>query len=199
MELLKLSALDIPGLNCELSIRSGEKHFVTGMDDRKAGMFIGALFGFTFIGEDRVVLLGDDVSTLNPSRLRSLRRKIGLVSRSSGLISNLKVWENVYLPLQRTSSRSVDQHGVVARALAFAGYEGSPYALPGQLDSFDMKKVLLARAFAGNPELLVCDRLLEGHPHEEGMYLRRSVVDFLANHQACAALLLVHKKDAWTE
>lgn len=121
------------------------------------------LLGLEPATRGRVLLFGQDPATLDPRAASSFRQRIGLVAAYGGLISNLKVLENLMLPVlyHRRQPRPVVE--VEAQALLQqVGYREHPMQLPGLLSTFQKKQVALARAMIMDPELVIYDGLSHG-------------------------------------
>ena len=132
---------------------------VTGSSEH-CGLLLEAFLGLRPPDAGKIVLLGEDLGELSRGTLYDLRSRVGVYQRGGGLISNLKVVENVALPLLYHSAESADGITEKAfRALDRAGYDGSPFELPGRLSGFQRAAVGLARVLAADPEAVFYDRL----------------------------------------
>lgn len=96
-----------------------------------------------------------------------------------GLIGNLKIWENVVLPAAwRADARLADLEAKAHDVLDELGFDRGWFArvcgaFPETLSSFEARVVSLVRAVLGAPEVLVCDRLLEGLSRTEAQRAAR--------------------------
>ena len=108
--------------------------------------------------------------------LQNLGEQAGvvIVPHNGGLISNLRVWENIILPVQ--------YHGIevagnlednVAQLLVQCGLEGETAVselllkLPDQLSLYEKRLVGFARAMLMSPELVIYDSMNEGLSRKE--------------------------------
>lgn len=110
-----------------------------------------------------VTLLGEHLGTASEKKLNALRRRTAVVYPTGGLISNLKVWENLVLPLEYFSlypMREIEERGMAA--LKRVGYGGGLMELPGHLSLYSRKQVGLARAILLEPRLVIYDEILTG-------------------------------------
>lgn len=118
--------------------------------------------------QGRVRLLGVDVYAQAESQRAGLYRRIGIVPEQGGLISNLKIWENILLPAwyHRKLNAAVAEPRVVA-----LWHEADPGAgdlrelmgrLPDRLTTFERRLAALVRALLPEPDLLVYDFLTFG-------------------------------------
>ncbi len=87
-----------------------------------------------------VSIQGQDISDLATVQLNSLRHSIGVVPANGGLISNLKMWENICLPLLYNngtiSQETTDEaYGYLTRLK----YTGNIMALPAHLSTYEKR------------------------------------------------------------
>lgn len=151
---------------------------ITSREDENS-LFSRAVTGLAVPESGRIVVLGEDLARLSPGELHGLRRRIGIVHEDGGLISNLKVLENIALPLLYHSDRDArDIEGGAVALLERLGYQGNAFELPGLLPRYDRRLTGLARAMAMDPDLVVYDRLLDGLPEEERAFLARTAAAF---------------------
>lgn len=93
--------------------------------------------------------------------LQTLRRRMAVVQPTGGLVSNLKVLENILLPLSFFAERPAEANE--ERALAILkrlGYQGNVMEMPGHLSLFQRRLVGLARAILMDSDLVIYHELL---------------------------------------
>ena len=126
-----------------------------------------------------VSTLGEDVAAASERSLLDLRRRLSVVHPGGGLVSNLKVWENLVLPLEYHSSLSPAE--IEARALAAlrrVGYAGGLMELPGPLPLYEKRLIGLARAMLTEPELIIYNAILAGLRGEEKSSIISTIMEF---------------------
>jgi len=103
--------------------------------------------------EGRVLFCGDDVSTLKPARLR---RRINYVFQGVGLFPHFSVAENISIGPRLTGEKLTSER--IAELLALVELEPSLASrMPDELSGGQRQRVGVARALAGEPELLLMD------------------------------------------
>ena len=108
--------------------------------------------------EGRYLLDGMDVGALSDNRLASIRNeKIGFVFQSFNLLGKLTALENVKLPLSYAGVRLKEADARARKQLALVGLEGREHHLPNQLSGGQQQRVSIARALAGEPEIILAD------------------------------------------
>ena len=165
--------------NVDAEFYEGEKVGIIGPLGSGKTTLTRLLLGLEKPQRGMVYLFAKDIESLNRSELYSLRKGIGVVFENVPLISNLKVVENVMLPLQYHTDLSFDT--IMERALFLlnhVGYRGDIWTLPGPLPAYTKKTIALARAMALDPVVMIYDRLLEGLDNHQSLQLLGFVDEF---------------------
>lgn len=163
-------ALVFEGLDAEFY--AGEKAAIIGPLGSGKATLLRLLMGLDRPQKGRVYLFGKEIDALKRFELDTLRQGIGIVFENASLISNLKVVENVMLPLQYHTDLTLD--AVMERAVSLlesVGYRGDVWALPGPLPSYTKKTIALARAMVLDPAIMIYDRLMEGLDMHQSLQL----------------------------
>jgi len=96
----------------------------------------------------------------------NMQKDVAWVASNGGLISNLKIWENVTLPMWYHSSRDVSEteqrvlHWLEILGLAVNEYSEFMAAQPSSLESWQRKLAGLLRALMQMPRVLVVDSIV---------------------------------------
>lgn len=81
---------------------------------------------------------------------------MGIVTANGGLVANLKLWENITLPLAyHCGEVSAEAEQRALDLLASFGYRGSLFALPGHLTLFERRMTAFIRAAITAPRLML--------------------------------------------
>jgi len=92
------------------------------------------------------------------SRLRALRRRVGLVFQAHALFEHLTALDNVTLALRHVLGQSrTDADAVATKLLSELDVGSRAVAWPRQLSGGEAQRVAIARALAPDPALLLMD------------------------------------------
>lgn len=169
---------------------------VTSRHDENAHL-VRLMLGMSNPASGSVSLLGSDVGMLTDESLNSLRQHLAVVYSTGGLVSNLKVWENLLLPLEYSSLCSpveIEERGLAV--LNRVGYSGRLMETPGRLSLYEKRLVGLARALLIDPRLIVCDAILAGLSREEQQRIVSTVLEFHHEEPERTTLLITSDPDS---
>jgi putative ABC transport system ATP-binding protein len=102
----------------------------------------------------------DDQTTehLSDKQLAHFRnKKLGFIFQSYHLINDLKVLDNVELPLLYRSSSAKERRKLASEALGKVGLSNRVRHFPTQLSGGQKQRVAIARAIVGRPEIILAD------------------------------------------
>jgi len=105
-------------------------------------------------------VLIDEASTikLSDQKLAKFRNsKLGFIFQSYHLINDLKVLDNVELPLLYRDSTARERKQLAMEALEKVGLSNRVKHFPTQLSGGQKQRVAIARAIVGRPEIILAD------------------------------------------
>lgn len=105
----------------------------------------------------QVIVNGEDINTLNITRLRQVRKQIGMIFQQFNLLNSKTVYDNVAIPLVLNKMAPEEIHKRVLELLQFVELSDKTAAYPNQLSGGQKQRVGIARALATNPSILLCD------------------------------------------
>jgi len=160
-------------------MQHGRMYILLTSKDEEVASLIRLLIGMDKPLSGKIVLCGSDTATLSGQELHEIRRRIGVAFKSGGLVSNLKVWENLTLPLyyhQRLSHKEIESQGIAM--LGRLGYTGKYMDLPGLLTISQMKIIGIARAMLIDPQVIIYESPEYGFDHEEKIHFFKNAGEF---------------------
>jgi putative ABC transport system ATP-binding protein len=143
-------------LGVDLAVQPGEAVSVVGASGSGKSTLLGILAGLDLPSGGKVSLLGSDLGQLDEDGRAALRAgRVGFVFQAFHLLPGLTALDNVALPLELHG-----QHEARVRAaelLQRVGLAERAGHYPNQLSGGEQQRVAVARAFAGEPEILFAD------------------------------------------
>ena len=110
-----------------------------------------------------VTIEGKNVHQLDPDALYKLRLEIGMMFQTSGLFSDLDVYENIAFPIRENFDvPEALLRRLVLMKLHAVGLRGAHAMKPNDLSGGMTRRVALARAIATDPKLMMYDEPFAG-------------------------------------
>ena len=98
------------------------------------------------------------LKTYHDKQLAHFRnKKLGFIFQSYHLINDLKVLDNVELPLLYRNITAKERRKLAAEALEKVGLSNRMKHFPTQLSGGQKQRVAIARAIVGQPEIILAD------------------------------------------
>jgi ABC-type transporter Mla maintaining outer membrane lipid asymmetry ATPase subunit MlaF len=144
------------GIN--LSIPEGVISVLLGPSGTGKSVLLKNIMGLMPHDAGDVIIRGRPMSQMNRSELLALRREIGLMFQDGALFSTMNLYDNVAFPLrQHTEMAEAEIRDVVMGHLGAVGLQDAVTKLPAELSGGMRKRAGLARAFALDPGIVLCD------------------------------------------
>ncbi|WP_341836453.1 ABC transporter ATP-binding protein [Chitinophaga pollutisoli] len=103
-------------------------------------------------------IAGSDTRQLRDKQLAQFRnQRIGFIFQSYHLINDLRVLDNVELPLLYRKSSAKERRSLAAEALGKVGLGNRMKHFPSQLSGGQKQRVAIARAIVGKPSIILAD------------------------------------------
>jgi len=110
-----------------------------------------------------VTVEGKNVHRLSSRELYRLRLEMGMMFQTSGLFSDLSVYENIAFPIRENFGLpEALERRMVLMKLHAVGLRGAHAMMPGDLSGGMTRRVALARAVATDPKLMMYDEPFAG-------------------------------------
>jgi phospholipid/cholesterol/gamma-HCH transport system ATP-binding protein len=167
----------LEGFSCDIEV--GCSVLVVASREEECAALTRLITGLARPSRGTILVNGQDVAGLGKAELYALRRQIGVVPSHGGLISNLKLWENITLPLMYHSGViTAEEEKNALDYLERLGYSGNIMALPAHLSPYEKKLTALVRMFIGQPRLVLYSDCIEGPPSDSRNVLIRVTQEF---------------------
>jgi len=141
----------------DLHIGRGELAFIVGASGSGKSSLVGLIYREHVASEGRVVVGGQDVAQLPPSRVPALRRKVGVIFQDYRLLPDRTAWENIGFALDVMGVSRADKYRRVPIALELVGLADKAGSFPHQLSGGEQQRVCIARSLVNSPPVLVAD------------------------------------------
>ena len=184
--------------NIGLDIADGEFVSVMGPSGAGKSSLLNVLGLMDHDWQGAYSLDGVAVEKLNPKQRQNLQRdKIGFIFQHYHLIDDLKVWENLDLPLQYRDVPARQRAAQVGDLLDRFNIVGKKDLYPNQLSGGQQQLVAVARAVITKPRLLLADEPT-GALHSSQA---RSIMDLLheLHRDGMTIVQVTHNEDYATE
>jgi ABC-type transporter Mla maintaining outer membrane lipid asymmetry ATPase subunit MlaF len=169
----------LEGFSCDIEV--GYSVLVITSREEESTTLTRLITGLTCPSRGSILINGQDLAGLGKAELYALRQQIGVVPSHGGLISNLKLWENITLPLTyHCGGITPEEEKNALDYLEQLGYSGNIMALPAHLSPYEKKLTALVRVFIGQPRLALYSDCIEGPPSVSRNVLIRVTQEFHA-------------------
>ena len=139
-------------------VAPGEMFVVMGLSGSGKSTLVRCLTRLIEPTAGQVTFEGEDVRTLDTGRLRDLRRnKVSMVFQHFGLLPHRRVVENVAYGLEIRGIGRAERTKRADEVIELVGLSGYERSYPHQLSGGMQQRVGLARALAGDPDVLLFD------------------------------------------
>lgn len=139
-----------------LIAQAGERLGVVGPSGSGKTTMMMVMAGLERAVSGVVQVAGEDLTRLDEDGLaRFRRRRLGVVFQSFHLIPTMTALENVAVPLEFAGVKDAFARAAAALDRVGLGHRLTHY--PGQLSGGEQQRVAVARAFVGQPDLLLAD------------------------------------------
>ncbi len=147
-----------------LDIPAGQSVVVIGGSGTGKSVLIKSILGILVADSGAIEVDGENVTDVPAARRGQVNKKFGMLFQGAALFDSIPVWENVAFGL--IQGEHMDRDEARAHALATLGRVGLPPEVgdlsPSELSGGMQKRVGLARAIAGDPEIVFFDEPTTG-------------------------------------
>ena len=141
----------VGGVNC--TIRQGSFVALVGASGSGKSTLLKMVNTLVEPSDGRVLFAGEDVTTFNPAQLR---RRVGYVFQGIGLFPHFSVAENIAIGPRLAGEKLAESRIAELLTLVELGPDMAG-RMPDELSGGQRQRVGVARALAGDPELLLMD------------------------------------------
>lgn len=143
--------------NVTFKVNKGDVYGLIGFSGAGKSTLLRMVNALETPTEGKVFVKGVDLTSLKESKLREVRKDIGIIFQEFNLLDTKTVFDNIAIPLVLRHESKQKIKSRVEELLKFVGLEDKAKALPGELSGGQKQRVGIARALATEPEILLCD------------------------------------------
>ncbi len=139
-------------------VQAGEVFVVMGLSGSGKSTLVRCLTRLIEPTFGAIDLDGEDIRKASEQRLRELRRRrFSMVFQNFGLLPHRRVLDNIAFGLELRGEPKAGRLERAREMLGLVGLEGMADRYPEQLSGGQQQRVGLARALAGDPEVMLLD------------------------------------------
>ena len=139
-------------------------------------------------------LNGNTINGAGDSKLSKMRNeKLGFVFQSFHLVPDLKVIDNVEIPLLYRKMSGSERRKLAAAALDRVGLASRTHHYPTQLSGGQQQRVAIARALVKQPKVLLADEPTGNLDTSTSAQIMRLLVEL--NGQGKTIIMVTHEQD----
>lgn len=171
----------------------GEFTYLIGSTGSGKSSFLKLIYRDLLPDEGEVYVAGTEVISLSERKVPELRRSVGIVFQDFQLLPDRNVYENVAFALEVTGTRRSKIKQRVMEVLSMVGLSHRRYDMPEELSGGEQQRVVIARALANEPKLMLADEPT-GNLDPEAAH---SIMDLFRqiNNRGMAVLMVTHNYD----
>jgi phospholipid/cholesterol/gamma-HCH transport system ATP-binding protein len=144
------------------SVRKGETKIVLGGSGSGKSTIINLILGLLKPDAGQILIEGEDITGLDDAEMMRIRDNIGMVFQEGALFDSLSVYDNVAYRLHENGIDEDEVEHEVLRMLRFVGLEDAIDKMPIELSGGMRRRVGIARALVGNPNIVLFDEPTAG-------------------------------------
>ncbi len=144
------------------SVRRGETKLILGRSGGGKSTIIRLILGLLKPDAGQIFIDGEEITGYNEQEMMPVRQKIGMVFQEGALFDSLSVYENVAYRLREQNIDEEEIEREVSRMLQFVDLEDAIDKMPIELSGGMRRRVGIARALIGDPQIVLFDEPTAG-------------------------------------
>jgi cell division transport system ATP-binding protein len=172
------------------SLGVGEFCYVIGKTGAGKSSFLKLLYSDIKPDTGMIRVADFEVTNLSQRKVPHLRRRLGIVFQDFQLLPDRNVYENVAFALRVTDHKPKFIKNRVMEVLGLVGLSHKRNAMPADLSGGEQQRVVIARALANEPRILLADEPTGNLDPDAS----NSIMDLLKqiNNRGMAVLMVTH-------
>ena len=140
--------------SCEIA--AGKRVLIVTAREEESTVLTRLMAGVFKPEQGTIVVSGNSTGESTAENLVLMRLTLGIVSFHGGLVSNLKMWENIFLPYYYHTGRSKPSDDELAiNYLNTLNCSGKQMAFPAHLSLYEKRVAAFTRAAIMQPDIMI--------------------------------------------
>ena len=144
------------------TVRRGETKVILGRSGGGKSTTIRLILGLLKPDSGQILIDGEDITDYSEIEMMKVRAKIGMVFQEGALFDSLSVYDNVAYRLHEQGIGEEEVEREVRRMLKFVDLEDAIDKMPAELSGGMRRRVGIARALVGDPQIVMFDEPTAG-------------------------------------
>ncbi|MEJ7860841.1 MAG: ATP-binding cassette domain-containing protein [Pyrinomonadaceae bacterium] len=144
------------------TVRRGETKVILGRSGGGKSTTIRLILGLLKPDSGQILIDGEDITHYSENEMMEVRKKVGMVFQEGALFDSLSVYDNVAYRLHEQGVSEQDVETEVRRMLRFVDLEDAIDKMPDELSGGMRRRVGIARALVGDPQIVLFDEPTAG-------------------------------------
>lgn len=144
------------------NIKRGETKMILGRSGGGKSTIIRLILGLLKPDSGEILINGENIVDLSEEEMMDVRQHIGMVFQEGALFDSLSVYENVAYRLREQNVGEDEIEHEVRRMLRFVDLEDAIDKMPNELSGGMRRRVGIARALVGDPDIVLFDEPTAG-------------------------------------
>ncbi len=144
------------------TVRRGETKVILGRSGSGKSTTIRLLLGLLKPDAGQILIDGEDITDYSETEMMEVRKKIGMIFQEGALFDSLSVYDNVAYRLHEQGVEEEKVETEVRRMLRFVDLEDAIDKMPAELSGGMRRRVGIARALIGDPQIVMFDEPTAG-------------------------------------
>jgi len=190
---------DKPVLNgVSFKMFKGETKIIIGSSGSGKSTILKLIMGLDRPDEGHIFVDGRDITRMKEQELVDIRKNIGMVFQESALFDSLTVRENVAYRLYEMNAAESDIEAKVRQVLGFVGLVEAIDKMPSELSGGMKRRVALARALIGEPDIMLYDEPTAGLDPITSKRINELIIALRDTKQVTGIFVTHRMRDAFT-
>lgn len=143
-------------------VKRGETKLILGRSGGGKSTTIRLILGLIKPDSGQILIDGEDITNFTELEMMKVRQKIGMIFQEGALFDSLSVYENVAYRLHEQGVDEETCEKEVRRMLRFVDLEDAIDKMPNELSGGMRRRVGIARALVGDPQIVMFDEPTAG-------------------------------------